>query len=139
MCFGILKKRWKMIECGICFRNIRTVEQVFVVCCILHNMMLSKMDTHDSSVRVGRGAPLDRDAICLQDALPPAPVVEGAHGVREAKKLAKDWTKRRRELAEHLEYAKCPEKRLRSVYVMFYIISTKIQQCLMSILNHLLI
>ena len=78
-------------------------------------MMLSEMDTHDSSVRVGRGAPLDRDAIWLQGALPPAPVVARAPGVREAKKLAKDWAKRRRELAEHLEYAKRSEKRLRSI------------------------
>ena len=113
--FGILKKRWKMIEYGIRFRSIRTVEQVFIVCCILHNMMLSEMDTHDSSVRVGRGAPLDWDAIWLQGVLPPAPVVAGAPGVREAKKLAKDWAKRRRELAEHLEYAKRSEKRLRSI------------------------
>ena len=78
--FGILKKRWKIIEYGIRFRNIRKVEQVFVVSCILQNMMLSKMGLHDSSLRVGRGAPLSGDVIWLQGALPLAPVVKAGPG-----------------------------------------------------------
>ena len=68
--------------------------------------MLSEMETRDSTVRVGRGAPLGRDGIWLQGALPPAPVLKGSPAVREAKKLANAWAKRRKELAEHLEYSK---------------------------------
>ena len=113
--FGILKKRWKMIEYGICFRDIRVAERVFLVCCMLHNFMLSEMKTRDSSVRVGRGAPLGRDAIWLQGALPIAPVLSGARNVRETKKLSKAWSKRRRKLAEHLEYSKRSGKRARTV------------------------
>ena len=95
-----------MVECSLRFCNIRTAEKVFVVCCILHNLMLSEMETRDNSVCVGRGAPLGRDGIWLQGALPPAPIFEGATAGREAKKLANAWAKRRRELAEHLEYSK---------------------------------
>ena len=101
--FGILKKRWKMLECGVRFRNIRVVEKVFVVCCILHNLMLSEMETHESNERVGRGAPAGSDAIWLQGPLPPARITAGARRISAAKRLAADWYKRRKELAEHLE------------------------------------
>ena len=47
--------------------------------------MLSQMESHDSSVRVGRGAPLGRDEIWLQNSLPPPPIAEGGPAVREAK------------------------------------------------------
>ena len=113
--FGILKKRWKMIESGIRFRNIRIVERVFVLCSMLHNFMLSEMESRDSSERVGRGAPLGRDAIWLQGPLPPGPALAGAPTARAAKQLARAWAKRRRELAEHLEYSKRSEKRARIV------------------------
>jgi len=35
--FGILKKRWRILDYGIQFRNIHVVEKVLVVCCILRN------------------------------------------------------------------------------------------------------
>ncbi len=63
--FGILKKRWKILEYGIRFDDIEVVEMVFVVCCMLHNMMLSEMDTNDNFVTVGRGRPIAGDAIWL--------------------------------------------------------------------------
>ena len=40
--FGILKNQWKILEYGIRFKVIEVVERVFVVCCMLHNMMLSE-------------------------------------------------------------------------------------------------
>ena len=44
--FGILKKkRWRCLESGLRFCDIRVIEKVFVVCCMLHNMMLSEMET----------------------------------------------------------------------------------------------
>ena len=104
-----------MIESSIRFRDIRVVERVFVVCSMLHNFMLSEMDSRESSERVGRGAPLGRDAIWLQDPLPPGPALAGAPTARAAKQLARAWAKRRRELAEHLEYSKRSEKRARIV------------------------
>ncbi len=50
--FGILKKRWKILEYGIRFKVIEVVERVFVVCCMLHNMMLSEMETKDNMIPV---------------------------------------------------------------------------------------
>jgi hypothetical protein len=46
--FGILKKRWRILDYGIQFRNIHLVEKVFVVCCMLHNNMLLEMESTDS-------------------------------------------------------------------------------------------
>ncbi len=56
--FGILKKRWKILDYGIRFRDISVDEEIFVVCCILHNNMLTEMESKESNVRVGRGVPL---------------------------------------------------------------------------------
>ena len=41
------------------------MEMFFVVCCILHNMMLSEMDTNDNFVAVGQGRTIAGDAIRL--------------------------------------------------------------------------
>ena len=41
--FGILR-RWKILNCGICFRDISVAEDIFVGCCILHNNMLTEME-----------------------------------------------------------------------------------------------
>jgi hypothetical protein len=62
---GILKKMWRCLDYGIRFKSIRKVERVFTVCCILHNMKLTEMESRDSDVRVDRGAPLQGDGIWL--------------------------------------------------------------------------
>lgn len=43
--FGILNKKWKNLEYGVRFGDIEVVERVLIVCCMLHNMMLSEMET----------------------------------------------------------------------------------------------
>ena len=63
--FGILKKRWKILNYGIRFRDISVVEKIFVVCCILHNIMLTEMESKESDVRVGWGVPLPGDGVWL--------------------------------------------------------------------------
>ncbi len=63
--FGILKKRWKILDYGSCFRDSTVVEKIFVVCCILHNSMLTEMESKKSDVRVGRGVPLPGDGVWL--------------------------------------------------------------------------
>ena len=106
--FGILKKRWKILEYGICFDNIEVVERVFIVCCILHNMMLSKMETRENTTTVGRGAPLGRDAILI------AGLGEGASPrcvTNNEKAQAMQWEKQRLLLAGHVEYVSREEKR----------------------------
>ena len=109
--FGILKKRWKILEYGIRFRDIAVVEKVFVVCCILHNVMLSEMETRESNHRVGRGQPNPGDAIWLAgpQQMPPFNVRD-----RAASHLAMEWGKRRKHLAVHCEFEK--RKRPRTSY-----------------------
>jgi hypothetical protein len=65
--FGILKKRWKILKYDIRFPDIKVCKKVFFVCSILHNMMLDGGETRDNSERVGRGGPLEGDAIWLRD------------------------------------------------------------------------
>jgi hypothetical protein len=47
---GILKKRWNILEYGIHFHDIKVVENVFIVCFMLHNMMFGDAETSDSRV-----------------------------------------------------------------------------------------
>ena len=69
--FGILKKWWKILEYRIWFRDIKVVEKVFNICCILHNNMLDQMKEREVSYCVGTGAPLGNDAIWLRGNTPP--------------------------------------------------------------------
>lgn len=110
--FGILKKRWKILEFGIRFRSIVVVEKVFTVCSMLHNMMLSEMETRESSHRVGRGQPLSGDSIWL-DGPQQFPPVNSRDTT--ASHLAMEWGKRRKLLAAHLEYVKRANNRPRTV------------------------
>ncbi len=61
--FGILKKRWKILEYDIRFPNIKVCEKVFFVCSILHNMMLDDGKIRDNSVHVSCDGPLEGDAL----------------------------------------------------------------------------
>ena len=77
------------------------VEKIFVVCTMLHNFMLSEMETQDSTHRVGHGGPIGSDGIWLQ-----GPTVRSPAGRGLDSTLANQWVKRRHDLAEHLEYSK---------------------------------
>jgi hypothetical protein len=61
--FGILKKRWRMLNDGMNYRDINTCEKIFVTCCCLNNFLLDLMER--TNVRVGRGAPIGDDGIFL--------------------------------------------------------------------------
>jgi hypothetical protein len=94
--FGILKKRWRILEYGIRFPDINVVEKVFNVCCILHNMMVKDLETAESTLRVGRGAPIPGDAIWLRDVADEPPPSDSLAVVQ--------WMERRLALAKHVEY-----------------------------------
>ncbi len=51
--FGILKKRWRILEYGIHYRKIEILEEVFLTCCVLHNMMADDAESRDNQIRVG--------------------------------------------------------------------------------------
>ena len=106
--FGILKKRWRILEFGIRFRDIKIVEKVFVVCAMLHNIMLTEMKTTDTQFRVGRGSPNPGDAVWLRGPVPLPAVRNGGE-----RHMAMEWGKRRQALAGHVEYMARSAKRRR--------------------------
>ena len=61
--FGILKKRWRVLNDGLYYRDINICEKIFVTCCCLNNFLLDLMTR--TNVRVGRGAPIGCDGIWL--------------------------------------------------------------------------
>jgi hypothetical protein len=61
--FGILKKRWQILNEGLNYPKIGTCERIFNACCCLNNFMLDQMER--SRVWVGRGAPIRNDGIWL--------------------------------------------------------------------------
>lgn len=61
--FGIIKKRWRILNNGFYQRDIALCEKIFVTCCCLHNFMLDVMEI--TNVRVGRGSPMGDDGIWL--------------------------------------------------------------------------
>lgn len=61
--FGILKKRWRILNNGLNYRDIGKCEKIFVACACLHNFLLDQMERTD--VRVGRGYPIGDDGLWL--------------------------------------------------------------------------
>jgi len=61
--FGILKKRWKVLNNGFKQCDIVKCEQIFIACCVLHNFLLDLM-VHNH-VRAGRGYPINNDGLQL--------------------------------------------------------------------------
>ncbi len=61
--FGILKKRWQILNDGLNYCKIGTCERIFNACCCLNNFMLDQMER--SHVWVGRGALIGNDGIWL--------------------------------------------------------------------------
>jgi hypothetical protein len=106
--FGIMKKRWRILEYGIHYRCIVTSEKIFVVCAILHNMLINEIDWSESDVpQVGRSVPKAGDAIYLEgptdrDAAEPV----SRSQKRNEKKDGVDWAARREQLSEHHAYCK---------------------------------
>ena len=61
--FGILKKRWRVLNDGFYYRDINICEKIFVTCCCLNNFLVNLMER--SNIRVGRGVPIGDDGIWL--------------------------------------------------------------------------
>ena len=108
--FGILKKRWRILEYGMQYRSAERNEKIFVVCCMLHNMMIDlETESDRDPPRIGRGVPLPGDAIYLEG---PSEMETWTDKFTRAEKIeAKDWIKRRDVLSDHLMYSK--SKRIR--------------------------
>ena len=68
--FGITKKRWKILNNGLMYHNIKVCEKIFVTCACLHNMLVKDMKMNHSDTRVGRVASLGKDGIYLDELWP---------------------------------------------------------------------
>lgn len=95
--FGILKKRWKILDYGFKHRNIKTCSEIFVTCCCLHNIMLDMMERMPKPPRVGRGMPIGTDGIWIGN---PSDLTSDNQSDRI---LASQWNDRRWRLVEHLK------------------------------------
>ena len=92
--FGILKKRWRILNNGLQYRDIRICEKIFVVCCCLHNFLLEQMER--GVPKVGRGRPIGDDGVYLDGHTDPP------RGLSETG-LSIQFGKRRSLLANHLK------------------------------------
>ena len=90
--FGILKKRWQVLNDGLDFRDINKCERIFNARCCLNNFMLDTMERNN--VRVGRGVPIGTDGTWLDENT----VATEAADVM----LPLQFAKRRSLLAKHL-------------------------------------
>ena len=94
--FGILKKRWKILNNGLFYRDIKISEIFFVTAVCLHNMLVKDTIVNYRDARVERGSPLSNDGMYLdRHTVPP-------NLDKEDKHLAKEFGKRRLNLAIHL-------------------------------------
>jgi hypothetical protein len=107
--FGILKKRWRILDYGFNYYCMKDCEKIFTVCCMLHNMLLGLGETFGYQVIAGRGVPFAGDGLWLEDSVAlngrlDADQVLCSAAFKEAdRRDAVLWKNRRDYLAEHLE------------------------------------
>jgi len=106
--FGILKKRWRVLDYGLNYYCMKDCEKVFTVCCVLQNMLLSLGENFGFGVVAGRGRPYPGDGLWLEGSEEMAQhfIGETCTATIKAnnKKEAVLWQCRRDLLAEHHEY-----------------------------------
>jgi hypothetical protein len=94
--YGILKKRWRILNNGLLYPDIKICEKIFVTAVCLHNMLVEDTIVNYRDARVGRGSPLSNDGMYLDGHTVP-PNLD-----KEDKHLAKEVGKRRLNLAIRL-------------------------------------
>lgn len=108
--FGILKKRWRILDYGIHYTDMAYCEQIFVVCAMLHNMMVDSLETRLSTIQVGRGRPIGDDGMYIEGEASLEERCEGEYVPAAIRKKdreeAVEWSARRDHLAEHREFCK---------------------------------
>jgi hypothetical protein len=111
--FGILKKRWRILDYGLQYRNMHKCEKLFWVCCILHNMLLELPEDDGFScviIRAGRGGPLGNDGLWIEGPVQLRRRLMGETALSTIcandKREGLEWKRRRDCLAAHLEYCK---------------------------------
>ena len=59
--FGIMKKWWKILDYGFCFRDMKMCSNVFVTCGCLHDDMLDMMVRELNPPHAGQRMPVGMD------------------------------------------------------------------------------
>ena len=95
--FGILKKRWRILNGGFFYLDVKICERIFVTCCWLHNFLLDLMD--QTNVHVGRGARLGDGGLWLS-----GPREVGPDNNISDRILLEEFFHRRSQLVEHLHH-----------------------------------
>jgi len=113
--FGILKGRFGYLATGFLHRQIAVCENVFVACCVLHNMMLDEMKREQSPERLGRGCRMPDGGMWLSGPTE-QPHDEGPNTSRIIKLMRNEFHRRRNLLAKHIWWwnVKCKNGELTS-------------------------
>ena len=110
--FGILKKRWRILDYGLPYYRMKMCEKVFTACCMLHNMLLDVGEEQGirNVTRVGRGAPVGNDGLWLEGLEKLNRWLMGDTSlsmIRAADHIeAIKWMERKEFFADHLEYCR---------------------------------
>ncbi len=107
--FGILKKRWKVLEHGFKLRSMAICKKINFTCCCLQNKMLDMMELQTTRYRILRGLANQTDGMWLSDGYYDLQILmEAENNVETIHKhaLAISWAKQHRRLAEHLYYSR---------------------------------
>ena len=107
--FGILKERWNCLQQGFKFRSIGVCRNIFVACCVLHNMMLDEMTKDDANSKIGHGFCLPNDEIWLDGHTAPTEYDNS----KQRKKLSNEFHTQRDILATHLHVWRMQSKQNR--------------------------
>jgi len=98
--FGILKARWGVLDRGFKHRSIQVCQDVFIACCVLHNMMLDEMERKDAPPRIGRGCHMPHEGMWLEGPSDPPPPT--GKRTQQEKEWNIQFHRRRNILADHL-------------------------------------
>ena len=106
MTLSILKKRWRILEFGIHNCKIETLEEVFLACYVLHNMMAEVAESCDNQIRVGQGRPLSADAIYIWQPPEDGNVIPLRNVTTNNCRHEEQWSKRHNNLIDHIKYSR---------------------------------
>ena len=93
--FGILKKRWWILNNGFFYREDLICEKIFVTCCWINNFLLDLMER--PNIQLVRGAPVGDDGVWLSGPTEVEPNNNDTDRI-----LSEEFAQRRSQLVEHL-------------------------------------
>ena len=98
-CFGILIGRWKCLDFGFKYCRIKVCQHNFVLCCVLHNMMLDEMTREELPPKIGHGCCMPNDGVWLEG---PTELGVEQHVSKTTNLLKLNFHQQRNLLAHHL-------------------------------------